>query len=618
MSIKRKILLRIGLAMAIAALLIIAIVAFHIRYSTIEAAKQKATLVSEITRDALTAHMVNGIMDKKDLFLSNIAHLKGVQQLRIIRGENVIKQFGKTRDNESAQDQIDLDVLKSGKSVEVMSENFKEVRLRTTIPYIANANIGSPNCIQCHNAKEGEVLGAITMEFDLGEIKSTGIETILKIIFVSIVSLGVVILMLNRFLNPYLDLFSQLTEKIKAADNGDYSQRIETSLKDEAGDVAKWFNDFMQKLEDTFKRIEQSIGMFVSCDRNFRKLDPLEETKNVVEELSEIYKFKRTIENDASKMDVYDRITTLFSKKFGIENFTIYEVDSEKNTRMALVQYGEHNCCSLATLDNSTLCRSNRIGKDVLSDDFDGVCSQATMCGEKPYICLPISVGGRVTLVINIVAESEEKHNRIKTLLPRLHNYLGEATSVIESKKLMEMLRESSLRDAMTGLYNRRFLEEYLTKAIPQALRTNKKVGILMIDLDHFKMVNDTYGHDIGDAIIKKISKTIVDNIREADLAVRYGGEEFLVLIHDVNGENDILTVAEKLRSKVMEMKVKAGNEMLQKTVSIGVAMFPDDADGVWKCIKFADIALYKAKENGRNRVVRFTKDMWVDDGTGY
>lgn len=269
------------------------------------------------------------------------------------------------------------------------------------------------------------MLGAITMEFDLGDIKTTGVETVMKIIIVSLISLGVVIIMLNRFLNPYLDLFAQLNEKIKAADEGDFSQRIETSLKDEAGDAAKWFNEFMQKLEDTFKRIEQSIGMFVSRDRNFRKLDPLEETKKVVEELSEIYKFKRTIENDAHKMDVYDRITTLFSKKFGIENFTIYEVDSEKNMRRALVQHGEGSCCSLATLDNSTLCRSNRIGKDVLSDDFDGVCPQATMCGEKPYICLPISVGGRVTLVINIVAESEEEKNRIKTIIPMLHNFLG-------------------------------------------------------------------------------------------------------------------------------------------------------------------------------------------------
>lgn len=617
MSIKRKILLRISLAMAIATLLIIAIVAFHIRYSTIEAAKQKATLVSEITRDALTAHMVNGIMDKRDLFLSNIAHLKGVQQLRIIRGENVIKQFGKTRENEGAQDQIDLDVLKSGKSIEVMSENFMEARLRTTIPYIANANIGSPNCLDCHQAKDGDVLGAVTMEFDLGDIKTTGIEIILKIIFVSIVSLGVVILMLNRFLNPYLDLFSQLTEKIEAADNGDYSQRIETRLKDEAGDAAKWFNEFMQKLEDTFKQIEQSIGMFVVRGGR-RDLDPLTETRDVVVELADIYKFKRTIENDAHKMDVYDRIVTLFSRHFNIKSFTIYEVDTEKNMRRALVQHGEHSCCSLVSLDNSQLCRSNRIGKDVLSDDFDGVCPQATGCGEHPYICLPVAIGGKVSLVINIIATDEEDKERIKTILPRLHNYLGEATSVIESKKLMEILRESSLRDAMTGLYNRRFLEEYLTKAMPQAIRNNKKVGILMIDMDHFKMVNDTYGHDIGDAVLKKLSKTILDNIREADLAVRYGGEEFLVLLHDVTGEEEMIAVAEKLRARVMDMKVKAGNETLQKTISVGASLFPDYTDSVWKCIKFSDIALYKAKTDGRNRVVKFEENMWVDDGTGY
>ncbi len=618
MSIKRKILLRISLAMTVATALIIAIVAFHIRYSTIESAKQKATLVSQITRDALTAHMVNGIMDKRDLFLSNIAHLKGVQKLRIVRGEAVIKQFGKTRENEGALDQIDVDVLKKGKPIEVMNENFLEARLRTTIPYIANADIGSPNCIECHQAQNGEVLGAVTMEFDLGDIKTTGIEIVLKIIFVSVVSLGVVIIMLNRFLNPYLDLFTQLTDKIEAADNGDYSQRIETKLKDEAGDAAKWFNEFMQKLEDTFSRIEQSIGMFVIRDRNSKQLDPLVETRDVVEELSEIYKFKRTIENDAHKMDVYDRIVTLFGKRFNIHNFTIYEVDTEKNLRRALIQQGEHSCCSLASLDNAQLCRSNRIGKDVLSDDFEGVCQQATGCGVNPYICLPIAIGGKVSLVINIVVTNEEENDRIKLLLPRLHNFLSEATSVIESKKLMEILRESSLRDAMTGLYNRRFLEEYLTKAMPQALRNNKKVGILMIDMDHFKMVNDTYGHDIGDSILKKLSRTITENIREADLAVRYGGEEFLVLLHDVVDENDMMSVAEKLRLKVMEMKVKAGNEVLQKTVSIGAALFPDYTDSVWKCIKFADIALYKAKESGRNKVIGFTEDMWSDDGSGY
>ena len=100
-------------------------------------------------------------------------------------------------------------------------------------------------------------------------------------------------------------------------------------------------------------------------------------------------------------------------------------------------------------------------------------------------------------------------------------------------------------------------------------------------------------------------------------MAVRYGGEEFLVLLHGVD-ESGAIEIAERLRLKVADMKVKAGNEILQKTISIGVSMFPSDTDSVWKCIKFADIALYRAKESGRNRVIRFNEEMWSDDGTGY
>ena len=126
MTIKKKILLRISTALIVTTSIIIAIVAFNIRNATLDSAKQKAVLVSEITEDALTAHMANGIMDKRDLFLSNIAHLKGVEKLRIIRGDGVIKQFGKTRENESPRDEIDVKVLKTGKSIEVVSENLFE------------------------------------------------------------------------------------------------------------------------------------------------------------------------------------------------------------------------------------------------------------------------------------------------------------------------------------------------------------------------------------------------------------------------------------------------------------------------------------------------------------
>jgi diguanylate cyclase (GGDEF)-like protein len=162
----------------------------------------------------------------------------------------------------------------------------------------------------------------------------------------------------------------------------------------------------------------------------------------------------------------------------------------------------------------------------------------------------------------------------------------------------------------MTGLYNRRFLEEFIDKIMSQAQREDETYSVMMLDVDFFKMVNDTYGHDIGDLVITEIGKILKDNIREADLAIRYGGEEFVVLLHNATDEGT-LKVAEKIHAVFGERIFDVGNgETMQKTMSIGISKFPTDADTIWKCIKFADTALYKAKTTGRNKIVTYTAEM--------
>ena len=621
MSIRNKIAIRVSLALVLAAATIIAIVAINIRLLNIQHTKDKANVVAEITKDALTAHMVNGIMDKRDLFLSNIAHLKNVQGLRIIRSENVNNQFGKARENEKPIDEIDMHVLSTGKPYESVSEDLFSANLRITVPYIANT-LGNPNCLECHKTKEGEVLGAISMTFDLAEVKDYGISTVIKIILVSILSLMVVMYMLRRFLTPYLDLFTQLTDKIKLASNGDFSSRIETPLKDEAGLAADRFNSFMQKLQDTFAKIEHNIRTFVP-QNNTKNQNPLIELEGVVTDLADIYKFKRTIENDVSKNEVYDRFAMLLSKKFNIKEFSFYEIDSDRNSFDRIVSYNNSGSCGIAcgscasmVEQNASLCRANRIGKTVVSDDFEKVCSNFAK-DNCNHLCMPINIGGKIGLIINIVATTEEEFEQIKEAAPSIQNYMNEAASVIESKKLTEKLRESSLRDALTGLYNRRFLDEYLANLVPQLMRSKKKIAVLMIDMDHFKMVNDTYGHDIGDAVLRRLSHTLIENIRDSDVAFRYGGEEFIIILNDITDADGVLKSAEKLREKVSQMNIKAGKETLKKTISIGVALFPEDAEQIWKCIKFADTALYEAKSTGRNKVVRFLPDMWNDSVDG-
>ncbi|HEX5670091.1 MAG TPA: GGDEF domain-containing protein, partial [Sulfuricurvum sp.] len=138
-----------------------------------------------------------------------------------------------------------------------------------------------------------------------------------------------------------------------------------------------------------------------------------------------------------------------------------------------------------------------------------------------------------------------------------------------------------------------------------QALRSHISYSILMIDIDYFKMVNDTYGHDCGDLVIKSLAEILQTTVRKADLPIRYGGEEFLVLLHNTTPEGALL-VGEKIRTVFAAKKYQFGNDTVAKTLSIGIAHFPGDADSIWKVIKFADLALYEAKHTGRNRVVEF------------
>mgnify|MGYP005840091441 CR=1 FL=1 len=188
--------------------------------------------------------------------------------------------------------------------------------------------------------------------------------------------------------------------------------------------------------------------------------------------------------------------------------------------------------------------------------------------------------------------------------------YINQSLSVIEAKRLMNTLRDSAMIDPLTGLYNRRFLQDHSKQLISGVLRRKKQIGLLVCDLDYFKQVNDVHGHDVGDQILRELSMVLKNSVRESDVVIRFGGEEFLVLLLDVElGEAQ--QVAEKIRSRVEELKVKAGEVVLQKTLSLGVSEFPHDTDGFWQAIKYADVALYQAKDQGRNRVVRFSKEMW-------
>lgn len=176
-------------------------------------------------------------------------------------------------------------------------------------------------------------------------------------------------------------------------------------------------------------------------------------------------------------------------------------------------------------------------------------------------------------------------------------------------RNAMERLSESSNRDGLTGIYNRRYLEQRLATEFDRSKRYGGHFSFMLFDLDHFKKVNDTYGHLTGDAVLCAISQRIGSLLRTVDMLGRYGGEEFGVILPSTNLEGAVV-VAEKLKQVVARTPVMHKETAIPVTVSIGVAEFKAETPNYEHLIHCADIALYFSKGNGRNRVTCYTDDL--------
>jgi diguanylate cyclase (GGDEF)-like protein len=168
---------------------------------------------------------------------------------------------------------------------------------------------------------------------------------------------------------------------------------------------------------------------------------------------------------------------------------------------------------------------------------------------------------------------------------------------------LRERLRSQSIRDQLTGLYNRRYMEESLERELVRARRAGRTVAVILADLDKFKSVNDTHGHDAGDELLKAVSHLFQAHLRAGDIVCRYGGEEFLFVLPEAS-LSAARTRAEELRASVSALSVPfRGGTLDAVSVSLGVAVFPDQGGSMTMLLQAADRALYRAKARGGNSV---------------
>lgn len=216
----------------------------------------------------------------------------------------------------------------------------------------------------------------------------------------------------------------------------------------------------------------------------------------------------------------------------------------------------------------------------------------------KTALCAPLRSRDRITGALIIVKSSE--HERFSGGSRRLlSTFANQSTVAIENILLYQKFQHQSVTDGLTGLYNHRYFKEQIEIELGRAQRYDHSLSILFVDLDNFKEINDTYGHQTGNDMLRKISHFIKQAVRLTDTVFRYGGDEFVVILPETHKEGALI-VGERIRKGMAENVISAENPV---NVSLGLSTYPEDGVFGPDLIKKADSALYKAKEGGRNRI---------------
>jgi diguanylate cyclase (GGDEF)-like protein/PAS domain S-box-containing protein len=299
--------------------------------------------------------------------------------------------------------------------------------------------------------------------------------------------------------------------------------------------------------------------------------------------------------------EAYSVIVRTAQQIFPAKVGALYVIAASRNTVEAVAVWGDDELAE-RTFSPSD-CWALRRGRIhwVENPSSGLICTHIHHPSPDGYVCIPMMAQSEAIGVLHLMQPENVKMTESKKRMAiTMSEHIGMALSNL---RLHETLRSQSIRDPLTGLFNRRFMEESLELEIRRASRNQRPLGMIMIDLDHFKYFNDNFGHEAGDLLLKELGALLKGNIRAEDIACRYGGEEFTLILPEGTG---VVTRqrAEFFREAIQRLDVHfRGRPLGRITASMGVAVFPDHARTSRALLEAADKALYRSKRAGRDRV---------------
>ncbi|MBE9536963.1 MAG: diguanylate cyclase [Proteobacteria bacterium] len=532
-------------------------------------------VLEEELSKAIDADLIDDLKDE-------IAELE--KDLLGLRGKLGVAQEDIIADpRELPRDDMDLKVLKEGQPIYQFNGDFA----RVLVPY----KVDRKKCSEgsgCHrNAREGDILGAINIEFSMETISADIRENKLWMVlfwFMRFIIFLVVIGLLLTFIVTR-DIKSML-KVFKKVEKGDFSVRAEVRGKDEFGEMATAFNRMVQSLEDTKKELDKSLLEVFALYNIGKAVNTNFELEQIL--LSLVQGLGRSEKIDKTMIMLADKDSGLLS----VASYTGFEDGEIGSTRR---KPGEGFYGAVAAEGKGELVSDVEKYIDFPAEDIFGA-------EVNSIIAVPFFRGDSI---FGLICAYKNKPDHFDLSDLKLFEGMAEhLTVVLNNAKLVEETRIKAIRDSLTGLYNRRYFNETLEKEYEKALRHERYLSLFMIDIDNFKYYNDTNGHPEGDKVLEELSEILRHTVRSTDIACRYGGEEFVVILPETSKDGAML-IGERVVSAIHRHTFahEESQPMGFVSVSAGLATFPEDGETSDDIVKRADEALYRAKRLGKNRI---------------
>jgi diguanylate cyclase (GGDEF)-like protein/PAS domain S-box-containing protein len=523
-----------------------------IEASFVEEAKKRASISADGVINGMNMLMVTGMIsnpEHRKLFIRKMGASENVKELRVIRASQVQAQFGRGLPEEQVRDDMDRRAIET-KQPQYEVDLSDEPTLRTVVPFIVSTNFRGTNCINCHHVEVGSVNGAASIVLDISsDYRSLQITRRMLWFGQIVVQLLLFLLttwMIKKFTDPVVELKAAMETMTKSESMEGFLPIKLHNNRDEVGELADTFNRMAKTLGDSERSLRLAAQIY--------KLSPeaillSDENNNIVD------------------------VNPAFTRQTG---YTLEDVIGK----------------------NPRIFKSGRHDKKFYEEMWRAILKDGHWQGE---LC-DVRKDGSLQVKFASISAIRHKDGTI-------FRHVAQFVDMTERKQKEEIIWHQANFDALTGLVNRRLFRNRLEQEIRKSARTGLGVALLLIDLDRFKEVNDTLGHDMGDLLLKEVALRLASTMRASDTVARLGGDEFSVLLPQIADANRIGEVAHKIINKLSE-PFRLSGEVMFVSASIGITQYPNDGADGETLMKNADQAMYLSKRMGRNRYSFFTPSL--------